>query len=113
MRLPADVYEPAAAESQVAGRSTAAQVAHWARIGRELERSPAVNHRAVAAVLAGDGSYDFLGEREQALVRGTWAERVTVLRAGLDLAAELEADGVPYSEADQHGNVVVHPARPS
>ena len=107
------MYETATANARIAGRSAAAQVAHWARIGRELELSPTVNHRAVTAVLAGDGSYDLLGEREQALVRGQWAERAAALRAGLDFAAEFEADGEPYSEADSRGNVIVHPARPA
>jgi hypothetical protein len=87
------------------------QIAHWARIGRELERSPQVNHRAIAQVLAGGGSYDLLGEREQAVVRGAWAERATTLREGLNYEAEFTAAGESYSEADEDGNVIVHPAR--
>lgn len=73
--------------------------------------SPQVNHRAVAQVLAGDGSYDLLGEREQALGRGTWAERITALREGLDYEAKFAASGQAYSEADTEGNLVVRPAR--
>jgi hypothetical protein len=30
------------------------------------------------------------------------------LRAGLDLVAEFEAAGTPYSELDENGQVVVH-----
>lgn len=81
-RLPSDVYDAAAASATGESRTVPQQIAHWARIGRELEMSPQVNHRAIAQVLAGDGSYDLLGEREQAVVRSTWAERTTALREG-------------------------------
>lgn len=91
-------------------RTVPQQIAHWARIGREFEASPQVNHRAVAQVLAGDGSYDQLGEREQAIVRGAWAERVAALRQTLDYAAEFARTGESYSEADADGNVTVHPS---
>ena len=109
-RLPADVYESAAASAAAASRTVPQQIAHWARIGRELEMSPQVNHRAIAQVLAGDGSYDLLGEREQAVVRGAWAERVTALREGLDYEARFADAGESYSEADEDGNLIVHPA---
>lgn len=109
-RLPADIYESAVTEAPTASRTVPQQIAHWARIGRELERSPQVNHRAIAQVLAGDGSYDLLGEREQAVVRGAWAERMTALREGLNYEAEFAASGESYSEADEDGNVIVHPA---
>lgn len=46
-----------------------------------------MNVRAVAQVLAGEGAYDLLSEREQAVVRGTWAERICVLREGLNYEA--------------------------
>lgn len=110
-RLPSDIYDPAVAESRAASRTVPQQIAHWARIGRELERSPQVNHRAVAQVLAGDGSYDLLGEREQAVVRGTWSERITALRDGLNYEADFAVTGQAYSEADADGNLIVHPAR--
>jgi len=109
-RLPADIYESAAAQAAADSRTVPQQLAHWARIGRELEMSPQVNHRAVTQVLAGDGSYDRLGEREQAVVRGAWAGRVAALRESLDYAAAFAAAGEPYSEADEDGNVVIRPA---
>src|SRR3546814_14823795 len=52
------------------------QIDHWARIGRELESSANLSHRDIQAVLAGDGSYDRLQEREQAIVRATWDEQI-------------------------------------
>lgn len=110
-RLPSDVYESAVAEASGASRSVAQQIAHWARIGRALEMSPQVNHRAVSQVLAGDGSYDLLGEREQAVVRGAWSERITALREDLNFEEELRAAGESYSEADADGDVTIHPGR--
>lgn len=110
-RLPADVYESAVAAARVASRTVPQQIAHWARIGRELEMSPRVNHRQVARVLAGAGSYDSLSEYEQAIVREEWADRTSKLRAGLNYQTRFTAAGESYSEADEAGNVVVHPAR--
>lgn len=73
--------------------------------------SPQVNHRAVSRVLAGTDSYDSLGEREQALVRERWASRINELRTELDYEANFDAAGESFSEADENGTVVVHPAR--
>jgi hypothetical protein len=110
-RLPVDVYESALAATAVTSRTVPQQVAHWARIGRELEMSPGTNHRQVAGVLAGAASYDSLGEREQALVRDEWESRMAAARDDLDYAARFEAMGESYSEADDDGNLIVHPAR--
>lgn len=106
-RLPADMYESAVAAAQVASRTVPQQIAHWARIGRELEMSPRVNHRQVARVLAGTESYDALGEQEQAIVREEWADRMAARRATLDYAAQFSAAGESYSEIDEDGNLVV------
>lgn len=73
--------------------------------------SPQVNHRAVSQVLAGNGSYDLLGEREQALIRGAWSERITALREGLNFEEEFRAVGESYSEADADGNVTTRPGQ--
>ena len=109
-RLPADVYDSAVAATAVTSRTVPQQIAHWARIGRELEMSPRVNHRLITQVLAGAGSYDALGEHEQAIVRDEWAERATMLRGGLNYAEKFAAAGESYSEANEDGNLVVHPA---
>ena len=110
-RLPADVYESASAAAPITSRTVPQQIAHWVRLGRELEMSPGVNHRLVARVLAGEGSYDSLGEEEQALVRADWAQRVETRVQELDYAARFEADGDSYSELDDDGNLVVRPTR--
>ncbi|GAA4402235.1 hypothetical protein GCM10023147_42590 [Tsukamurella soli] len=106
-----DVYDSAVAATAVTSRTVPQQIAHWARIGRELELSPRVNHRAISRVLAGTGSYDDLGEQEQAIAREAWGDRVAVLRGGLNYEAGFAAAGESYSEADEDGNLVVHPAR--
>ncbi len=62
-------------------------------------------------VLAGTGSYDSLGEQEQTIVREEWANRMTAVRGELDYAAQFAAAGESYSEIDDDGNLVVHPAR--
>lgn len=116
IRLPSDLYESAVAAAHATSRTVPQQIAHWARIGRELEMSPGVNHQAIDQVLAGTGdcpdpvSYDSLGEQEQAIVREAWAERMTALRDGLNFEAEFTAAGKSYSELDENGNVVVRRA---
>src|SRR4051794_17955449 len=93
-------------------RSAAQQIAHWARIGREVEAGSA-SHRDIARVLAGETSYDALAGRDQALVRAEWAERMTALRDGLDLAREFGGSGVAYSELDAHGKGVRREPKPA
>lgn len=110
-RLPADVYDAATVAARVSSRTVPQQIAHWARVGRELEMSPGVNHRQVARVLAGTGTYDVLSEQEQAIAREEWAGRMAARRATLDYAASFSDAGESYSEIDEDGNVVIHPAR--
>ncbi len=110
-RLPDDLYDAAKSAAAVNSRSAAQQVAHWARIGRELESSSGVSQRDVERVLAGDGSYDALSEREQAIVRAAWDERVAARRAALDYEATFIATGESWSEADPDGNVIIRTPR--
>ena len=96
-------------------RSAAQQVSHWARIGREMERSREIPHREIAAVLNGEAHYDGLDDpRAQAIVRASWAEQMRQWRETLDLEAEFVAKGLPYVELDESGEVVVRePAGPT
>ena len=105
-RIDEDVTSAAKAAAELLSRSTAQQVNHWARIGRELEASKSVSQRDIAQVLGGRSSYDALNVREQAIVRAEWNERMTALREGLDLATEFSAAGEGWVEADEHGRVV-------
>ena len=104
-RIDDELYASAKAAGEVMSRSAAQQIAHWARIGREIE-SGTSSHREIARVLSGRTDYDALDARDQAVVRARWSERMSNLRESLDLAAEFEADGVSYSELDASGDVV-------
>jgi hypothetical protein len=105
-RIDGDLFEAAKSLGAVASRSAAQQISHWARIGRELEASPATSLRDIQRVLAGQAAYDDLGERDQAVVRANWDEQVAERLARLDLAAEFTQAGRPWTEADEQGNVV-------
>ena len=70
-----------------------------------------MNHRQIARVLGGAESYDSLVEREQAIVRGEWANRIVALRGELDNAARFAAAGKSYSEIDDDGKLITHLAR--
>jgi ParD-like antitoxin of type II bacterial toxin-antitoxin system len=105
-RIDEDLFAAAKSAGEILSRSAAQQINHWARIGRELEASQAVSARDIAAVLAGRASYDALGAREQAVVRAEWDERMTELRAGLNLETEFKASGDNWVEADTQGRTV-------
>ena len=108
IRIDDDVHASAKLMASVMSRSTAQQVAHWARIGRELETSQSVSQQAIAQVLAGETSYDGLNAKEQAVVRAEWAEHMEQRREALDLAAEFIAAGRSFVELDEDGNIVEH-----
>jgi len=105
-RVDVDLFAAAKASGAVHSRSAAQQLAHWARIGREFEASGSVSHRDIESVLAGDGSYDALQEREQAIVRGTWGEQIAERLTSLDLEHNFQAAGRDWVEADADGNLV-------
>lgn len=108
-RFDAALFESAQAAGARTRRSAAQQLAHWARLGRELEAAAGLSQRDIDRVLAGQLSYDDLGDREQAAVRTAWRERVDADLASLDLRARFAAQGrTRWSEADREGNVTVH-----
>jgi len=89
-------------------RSAALQVSHWARIGREMERSREIPHTEIAAVLKGETHYDHLDDPcAQAIVRTVWAEEMKLWRESLDLETEFVAQGLPFAELDESGDVVI------
>lgn len=105
-RVDGDLFAAAKSSGAVHSRSAAQQIAHWARIGRELEASTGVSQRDIEAVLRGDGSYDALQDREQAVVRGTWDEQIAERLSSLNLEQKFESAGVEWVEADDEGNLV-------
>ncbi|MFL0712470.1 MAG: TA system antitoxin ParD family protein [Microcella pacifica] len=108
-RVDGDLFDAAKSVGAIASRSAAQQISHWARIGRELEASPATSLRDIQRVLAGETDYDSLGERGQAVVRASWDEQMADRRESLDLAAEF-AQAWPWSEADERGGAVLRNA---
>jgi hypothetical protein len=111
MRLDAELTAAARATADSMSRSLSQQIAHWARIGRELERSPGVTAPAVQAVLEGRGGYDQLNVQEQAIVRANWAENIEETRKSLRLDRILAAQGREIVELDAKGEVAVRKPR--
>lgn len=105
VRIDSELYAAAADVAPVMSRSTAQQIAHWARIGREVEASSGVSIEAVAKALRDAESYDALSTEEQAVVRAYWAERMHALLEGLRLDREFAKEGRPYVELDEEGTV--------
>lgn len=93
-RLPDDVYDAASAVAPSNSRSTAQQIAHWARIGREFERAHSADLRDIEAVLSGTRSYDDLTDREQAIARTRITEREEELRKSLNFEEEFQGQGI-------------------
>ena len=108
-RFDAALFESAQAAGARTQRSAAQQLAHWARLGRELEASGGLSQRDIDRVLAGQLPYDELGDRDQAVVRAAWRDGVDSDLAELNLRARFEAQGrTRWSDADRDGVVTVH-----
>lgn len=112
-RIDDELYASAKLAGDVQSRSASQQVAHWARIGREIEASASISHRDIAEVLSGSRSYDTLGAKEQAVVRAEWAGRMDRLRGELNLAEEFAAAARGWVELDDAGRVVAGTGTPS
>lgn len=109
-RVDRELLDSARVVGDTMSRSAPQQLAHWARIGRELELGSSVTMTHVADTLAGRAAYDDLSAEEQAIVRARWAERAAALLAELDLADEFAAQGRTYVDLDDNGRVVLHAA---
>lgn len=107
-RVDGDLFDAAKTVGAVNSRSAAQQINHWARIGREFEASGRISLRDIERVLAGQASYDDIGEPAQAVVRATWDQRVAEKLASLDFAREFTEAGESWSEGDDSGQVVQH-----
>ncbi|MBI2709811.1 MAG: hypothetical protein HYX34_08955 [Actinobacteria bacterium] len=105
-RIDDELYASAKLAGSVQSRSASQQVAHWARIGREIEASSSISHKEIAAVLAGSRSYDSLDPKEQAVVRAEWSARMDEARAELDLAEDFARAGRTWVELDERGRIV-------
>jgi hypothetical protein len=105
-RIDDDLYASAKLAGSVQSRSASQQVAHWARIGREIEASRTISAAEIHEVLAGSRSYDALTAEEQAEVRAEWSVRMDERRRALDLAARFTEEERTWVELDDRGQVV-------
>ena len=113
-RVDAEIFGEAQAAGAIHSRSAALQIDLWVRIGKELESSPAISQRDIQRVLAGDGSYDELSEREQAVVRAAWEEDVEERIAALDYEERFTAEGRAWTDVDAEGHPIRRvPGRPA
>ncbi len=113
IRIDAELYAAASSVAAVMSRSTTQQIAHWARIGRELEASSEVSVDRIVQVLRGAKDYDALSTEEQAVVRACWTEKMAALAGVLRLDQKFAAERRPYVELDENGAVVRHDPEPA
>ena len=106
IRIDEEIDAAARGAASRMSRSVAEQVSHWARLGRELERSPDVSVARLRAVLSGRRSYDTLSVPEQAVVRTKWNDEIAQRLASLNLTETFAAGGHQYAELDDAGRVV-------
>lgn len=107
-RIDDELYASAKAVGALMSRSASQQIAHWARIGRELEAASSVSLRDVARVLQGEAEYDDLNAHEQAVIRTEWAQRMSDRMGELDFDRESTEAGQSFSALDEHGRSVRH-----
>lgn len=112
IRIDDELYLAAKAGGALLSRSAAQQVAHWARVGREVEASASISARDISRVLAGQADYDQLNSREQAVVRADWSDQLEGRLGDLDFAAEYSAKGETYSELNSKGRAVRRKPKP-
>lgn len=110
LRVGDELLASAKLAADASGRSTAQQIGHWAKLGRELERSGTVSVREVAEVLAGSRRYDDLDPKAQAVVRAEWAARIEARREALDLAVTFADERRSRVELGPDGEIVHHDA---
>jgi hypothetical protein len=111
-RFEAGLFEAARLRGVQASRSAAQQLAHWARIGRAMETAPGVDQRAVESVLTGEMPYDNAEQKEQAMIRAEWDQRIAARLSTLDLSDLLDESPGGWVEADQRGNLIDHRRKP-
>ena len=104
IRIDDELYASASIVGPVMSRSASQQIAHWARIGRELEAADTATSE-INDVLAGARSYDDLDDCSQAIVRAEWQERIDARLASLNWRAEFDATRGSYADLDDDGNV--------
>lgn len=96
VKLSREFVETARREAKLQQRSMTQQIEHWARLGRAIERTGALDSQAVRAALAGELPHEDLTPTERASVLGALEVLVHQPEGNAELAAEL-AGGPPTS----------------
>ena len=107
VKIDAALVDDARGAAALHSRSLAGQIAHWARIGRAVERSGSFDHARLSRVLAGEVETTALTPEEKAV----WSERFLAQMEEAGPAEEAEFAALRASGAavglDAEGQVVV------
>ena len=104
------LVDHARSTGEILGRSTSAQLAHWARLGCAIE-DVGLTSSHVQALLVEQRRYDDLGPDEQAAVQAQWRTQIADGITALDFEAEFRESGQAYAELSGDGEVVFHERR--
>lgn len=105
-RFSADLVDAAAAEGTRQSRSARQQLDYWVRVGRAVTSVESAERSKVEAVLAGTTSWSDLTPQEATVVNAEISAAIEARVAGLDLPAELAAEGVTTVALDDEGRLV-------
>jgi len=109
-RIADDVYESARTTSERDGRSTAEQINHWARVGREVSIHETAARSRVEAALAGKLPVETLSPTEGAVFDAEIRVAIADRLKAIDFSAVLAARGVVTVALDEQGRMVeYHP----
>jgi hypothetical protein len=78
IKIPDDLMELARLEAARQSRSVTGQIAHWAKIGRAVERSGRFSYTQIDAALAGIIPPEDLSEQESAVYQEEFCKAVSV-----------------------------------
>ncbi len=105
VKLSSELVEAARAEAELYSRSMTQQIEHWARVGRAIERSGAVDPERVRAALRAELHFDELGTEERMAVLGELERAVLKPKGDRALARELAAGGETLVGAGADGEL--------
>ncbi|MET9326951.1 hypothetical protein [Tsukamurella sp. NPDC003166] len=109
-RIADDVYESARAVSAQEGRSTAEQINHWARVGREFSIHETAARSRVEAALAGMLAVDELDAAESKVYNAEVRVGIRDRLRNVDFGAVLAGRGIVTVALDDEGRLVeYHP----
>ena len=105
-RIADDVYESAQAVSAQEGRSTAEQINHWARLGREVTIHESASRSRVEAALAGRLAIDELDRAEGRVYDAETQVALEDRLRAVDLSVALHKQGLVTVAVDDEGRLV-------